>query len=116
MKLATAEDMRRIDDLAVRDHGLTVASLMEAAGAAVVKSLEKNWKAPRRRSVAVLCGKGNNGGDGLVAARLLKKKKVRVEAFLFGRPEDLTREAFAQYQKALASKVPVRPLEGPEEL
>jgi len=114
MKLATAEDMRRIDASAVKDHGLTVASLMERAGEAVVRVLEKEWASTQRRSVLVLCGKGNNGGDGLVVARLLKKKKVKVGVFLTAKPGDLSGEAALQFRKAQAAKVPLRVVEGPE--
>ncbi|HTC21352.1 MAG TPA: NAD(P)H-hydrate epimerase, partial [bacterium] len=82
MKLATAQDMRKVDESAVQAHGLTVPQLMESAGGAVVKSIEKNWAEMRNMTVGILCGKGNNGGDGLVTARLLKQKKVSVAVVL----------------------------------
>src|SRR5579871_1081117 len=110
MKLAAAQDMRTIDALAVRDHGLTVAQLMEAAGMAVVKAIGESWLDLPEKTIGVLCGKGNNGGDGLVVARLLKQKKASVVVILTGEEEDLSPEAKAQYQKAKTAKVPIIPL------
>ncbi len=110
MKLATAQDMKKIDELAVKEHGLTVAQLMEAAGAAVVKALEEAWEDLPDKTVGLLCGRGNNGGDGLAAARLLKQKKTSVVVILTGEEEDLAPEALAQYHKAKAAKVPVIPV------
>jgi hydroxyethylthiazole kinase-like uncharacterized protein yjeF len=110
MKLATAQDMRKVDESAVQAHGLTVPHLMESAGGAVVKSIEENWAEIRNMTVGILCGKGNNGGDGLVTARLLKQKKVSVAVVLLGETEELSGEPLKQYQKAKAAKVPIIPL------
>jgi NAD(P)H-hydrate epimerase len=110
MKLATAQDMRKIDELAVKDHGLVVSKLMEAAGAAVVNAMEEAWGDLSEKTIGVLCGKGNNGGDGLVVARLLKQKKVSVVAVLMSEEEDLAGDAQTQSQKAKAAKVPILPL------
>ncbi len=110
MKLATAQDMRKIDELAVKEQGLAVSQLMEAAGAAVVMAMEETWKDLSEKAVGILCGKGNNGGDGLAVARLLKQKKASVVVILMGEEEDLSPEARNQYQKAKAAKVPILPL------
>jgi NAD(P)H-hydrate epimerase len=110
MKLATAQDMRKIDELAVQDHGLSLSQLMEAAGAAVVKAMGETWPDLEEKTVGILCGKGNNGGDGLVAARLLKQNKTSVAVVLAGDPEELPEEAKKQYEKAKAAKVPIIPL------
>ncbi len=110
MKLATSQDMRKIDELAVKEHGLTVAQLMEAAGAAVVKAMEESWDDLPEKTVGILCGKGNNSGDGLAAARLLKQKKTSVVVILTGEEEDLAPEARSQYHKAKTAKVPIIPL------
>lgn len=107
MKLATAQDMRKIDELAVKEHGLTIARLMESAGAAVVKAMMEAWEDLPKKTVGLLCGKGNNGGDGLAAARLLKQKKASVVVILTGEVEDLSPEAQTQYHKAKSARVPI---------
>jgi len=107
MKLALSQDMRKIDELAVKEHGLTIARLMEAAGAAVVEAMEEKWGALEDKTIGVLCGKGNNGGDGFVTARLLKRKKASVAILFTGEPEELKGEALQQFQKAKTAKVPI---------
>jgi len=77
MRLYTGEAMRAVDEKAVQ-LGYPSLLLMEAAGRAVAKSTV--WAYPNRRLV-VLCGKGNNGGDGLVAARWLEVWGAEVEVY-----------------------------------
>ena len=64
---------------------------MENAGAAIARqAIEMN---PERERIAVFCGKGNNGGDGFVAARHLRAKGVRADVFLAGKSSQVEREA-----------------------
>jgi hydroxyethylthiazole kinase-like uncharacterized protein yjeF len=107
VKLATAQDMRKIDELAVQEHGFTIPQLMESAGSAVAKAMEETWGSLRDKTIGILCGRGNNGGDGLVAARLLKRKKTNVVVVLLGVEGTLSGEALKQYQKAKAARVPI---------
>ncbi len=107
MKIAIAQDMRKIDEFAVKDYSLTISGLMEKAGLAILKTLEENYPPLSKKTFGVLCGKGNNGGDGLVVARLLKKKKASVVVVLVGEADDLSIEAKKQYQKTKAAKVPI---------
>ena len=107
MKLATPQDMRKIDELSVQEYSLTITRLMEKAGAAVVKVLEETYSPLSKKVFGVLCGKGNNGGDGLVVAKLLKQKKASVVVVLVGEEAELSPEAKKQYQKAKAAKVPI---------
>src|SRR5690348_2191606 len=107
MKLATAQDMRTMDELAVKEHGLTIAGLMEAAGAGVVSAVEEEYGPLKGKSIGVLCGKGNNGGDALVVVRLLKQKKLAVNAVVLGEAEKLSSEAQKQYQKVKLAKAPL---------
>ncbi len=96
-----------MDELAVKDHGLSLSQLMENAGAAVVSGMEEEWGNLSKKTIGVLCGPGNNGGDGLVAARILKQKKASVVAVIAGELEDLSEETRKQYQKAKTAKVPI---------
>ena len=85
MMLATAPGHTRLDELAVKEHGLTIPELMESAGGAVVRVLEVIGPDLGDKRVGILCGKGNNGGDGLVSARLLKQKKSQRGGGAFGK-------------------------------
>ena len=77
MHLLTAAEMRAVDDATVA-AGTPVATLMERAGQAVADALERRFGAPVALRVLVLAGAGHNGGDGLVAARVLAARGARV--------------------------------------
>jgi NAD(P)H-hydrate epimerase len=86
----TADEMRRLDRRAIEELGMPGATLMENAGrgaAEAIRALLEQIKAPRNARVAVVCGKGGNGGDGLVVARWLKRWGMRPEVLL-AFPED----------------------------
>ena len=94
MKLATAAEMRELDRRAIEERGIPSINLMERAARAVADAaLELLTERPGRSRIAVFCGSGNNGGDGIAAARLLAKAGVRTRAFLAGDPEKLTPDA-----------------------
>jgi hydroxyethylthiazole kinase-like uncharacterized protein yjeF len=116
MKLATAQDMKKIDESAVRDYSLTITKLMENAGAAVLKVLDEIHSPISKKTFGVLCGKGHNGGDALVVARLLKQKKASVVVILVGELEDLADEPKKQYQKTKSAKVPFLFLDSREKI
>ena len=84
----TAEEMRRADRHAIDEVGLPGPVLMENAGAAVARLVDERF--PRARRVIVLCGRGNNGGDGFVVVRRLG---ARAEAFLLGGREGVEGDA-----------------------
>ena len=71
MKVATAKQMHEIDDAAINQYGLPELSLMESAGHRVFKATEKVLGSVDNKSISVLAGSGNNGGDALVTARYL---------------------------------------------
>ena len=86
MKVLTAAQMREADRLTTERYSITGLQLMENAGAAIAQFLGKKVPALSKRRILVLCGKGNNGGDGLVAARHLKESGCAPEVFLFANP------------------------------
>jgi len=90
MKLVTAEIMRKLDRQAIEGLGIPGALLMENAGRAVAEEVWRRWR-PRR--VAVVAGKGNNGGDGFVVARHLSNRGVEVAVFLLARGQELRGDA-----------------------
>ncbi len=99
-ELLTAAQMRAIEQAAIESGDATGLELMERAGRGVVEAVFEEWpeyaKAPQ--SVAVLCGPGNNGGDGFVLARLLAGKGWAVKVFLCDDPEKLPPDARINYE------------------
>lgn len=92
MMPVSAETFRMLDAMA-EQQGISTLALMENAGEAVAKKADRLLKTLKGKRVAVFCGKGNNGGDGLVAARKLKRLNVEVSVFILSKEEDLKNEA-----------------------
>jgi NAD(P)H-hydrate epimerase len=86
MKVLTATQMREADRLTTERYGISSLQLMENAGAAIADFLLEKFTGLEQRKIVVLCGKGNNGGDGLVVARLLKESGCSPKVVLFSNP------------------------------
>lgn len=83
MNVFTASEMRECDRRAIEEYGIPGVCLMESAGIALANACAEEMGGDLRgKSVTLLCGKGNNGGDGFVAARYLHNAGVRVRVFL----------------------------------
>src|SRR5712664_2775230 len=94
MKVLTAAEMREVDRLTSERQGVPSLQLMENAGRSVAEACrELLGEAAANSKICVLCGKGNNGGDGLVAARHLQEHGVVTRVLLFGKPEDVLGDA-----------------------
>jgi NAD(P)H-hydrate epimerase len=93
MKIVTAEQMAALDRRTIEELGVAGVVLMEVAGRAVVEAMESRFCGVGGRSVLVLCGKGNNGGDGFVVARHLLSRGADVVSCLLGRVADLRVDA-----------------------
>jgi NAD(P)H-hydrate epimerase len=85
--------MRELDRLAIDTYGIPGVVLMENAGAQVARILWQEYPDLKARRVAVLCGRGNNGGDGFVIARYLHSWGVSVSVFIMGAPGDIHGDA-----------------------
>jgi ADP-dependent NAD(P)H-hydrate dehydratase / NAD(P)H-hydrate epimerase len=83
MKIVTADQIREIDRLSIETFGIPGILLMENAGMRVVETLEERFENLDELSIAILCGKGNNGGDGFVVARQLLQRGITPFVFLF---------------------------------
>jgi ADP-dependent NAD(P)H-hydrate dehydratase / NAD(P)H-hydrate epimerase len=94
--LYDAEGMRGVDRWAIEERGVPSLELMEAAGRAVAEAVAR--LAPEG-PVRVVCGKGNNGGDGFVAARLLREMGFEVEALLLWPGEELRGDAAVNFER-----------------
>ncbi|WP_299041031.1 NAD(P)H-hydrate epimerase [uncultured Tateyamaria sp.] len=102
--LLTAAQMRAIEQAAIESGQVTGLDLMERAGAGVVEAILEEWPelSEGAHRAVVLCGPGNNGGDGFVVARLLHARGWDVEVFLYGDAQKLppdARENFRQLQE-----------------
>jgi hydroxyethylthiazole kinase-like uncharacterized protein yjeF len=102
-ELLTAAQMRAIEHAAIASGEVTGLELMERAGQGVVDAIFKEWPELRRvgetHRAVVLCGPGNNGGDGFVVARLLKVAGWEVDVFLYGDAEKLPPDARVNYER-----------------
>ena len=97
--IVTAEQMRLLDDRTITQAHVPSLVLMERAGAGVVTQLDAQYGPMAGKSVTILCGKGNNGGDGFVVARLLRREKARVHVLLLAPATELSRDAKTMYQR-----------------
>jgi ADP-dependent NAD(P)H-hydrate dehydratase / NAD(P)H-hydrate epimerase len=102
MKIVSATEMREIDRITTERFGVPSLVLMENAGTAVAEFVLSEYAAAQR--VGVICGKGNNGGDGLVVARKLREAGREVLLLLLADPAELRGDAAAMFEK-----LPVKP-------
>jgi len=89
MKVLNREQMQRCDRAAIDDYGIAELVLMENAGVQVVESMDEYFGDSGPDLIAVMCGKGNNGGDGFVVARHLFNTGRAVRAYMFAAAADL---------------------------
>jgi NAD(P)H-hydrate epimerase len=93
MIVVTAEQMREMDRLTIHRHGVASLTLMERAGEGITEAILENFAAAAKKGVLIVAGKGNNGGDGFVVARLLKKRRIPCEVVLLAKRTELTPDA-----------------------
>ena len=99
MKIVTADQMRELDRRTIHEAGVPGKTLMERAGAGVVSAMEETFGTLKGKTVTIFCGKGNNGGDGFVVARLLRQKRRAVRVCLLAHVRDLKGDAKLMYQR-----------------
>ena len=93
MKILTAAEMREVDRLSTEKAGIASLALMENAGRSVVEFIQQRFSNISCRRIVILCGKGNNGGDGFVVARHLKQMGAKPEVILCGSPDEVRGDA-----------------------
>jgi NAD(P)H-hydrate epimerase len=108
--ILTAAKMRAADAAAMR-RGVPSLELMERAASALAEAVER--EAPECRRVVLLCGPGNNGGDGLAAARLLAQRGVSARLFTLAEPEKLRGDAAVNLGRARRVGLIATPLTSP---
>ncbi len=105
MFIVDSETMRRVDAAAIA-AGTPSLTLMERAGAGATRAILRH-PAWLTGTTLIVCGKGNNGGDGLVVARLLQTQGRRAQALLLGAPDQLSPDALVNLQRAREAGVEV---------
>src|SRR3954467_5433129 len=103
MKILSADEMRTVDRVTSERFGVPSLTLMENAGSGVAEFVLRRYAGAEK--IGVICGKGNNGGDGFVAARKLHEAGKRVSVLLLADPSDVKGDA-----AAMLAKLPVEPL------
>src|SRR6188472_3807807 len=93
MRILNATQMREADRQTIEDVGIASLVLMENAGRQVVSAIEAAHEARLSGRVAILCGKGSNGGDGFVVARTLAQRGIEAIVFLLGSVSDVRGDA-----------------------
>jgi NAD(P)H-hydrate epimerase len=116
MEILTGAGMRRVDARATAEYGIPSLTLMEAAGGAVADALVEEIPGLAGRQVVVFCGKGNNGGDGLVAARRLRERGVPSRVVLLAKPQALKGDAAVNLERARGVGIAIEVCENPEAL
>jgi NAD(P)H-hydrate epimerase len=111
MKITTAEEMRQIDRRTSDEFGVPSLTLMDNAGLHVAVFVTRQY--PEANRIVVVCGKGNNGGDGFVAARYLQEWGKQVTVILLGDAAEVKGDAAVMLGKLAASPTSIR---SPEEL
>ncbi len=113
MWLVTPEQMQTLDRRTIQEAKIPGTTLMERAGTGVVTHLLQHYGSPKGKHVMVFCGKGNNGGDGLVVARLLQSKGAHLSVILMAPYQELSKDAKTMYRrfttKAKPSQILVLP-------
>ncbi len=100
--------MREIDRRAIEEKGIPGQTLMENAGRAVFEAILRRFGNVQSKTVAVICGKGNNGGDGFVVARYLKESGAHVEIDLLCRADEVKGDAAENMMKAGKCRIAIK--------
>jgi hydroxyethylthiazole kinase-like uncharacterized protein yjeF len=95
--IVSAKEMRWCDDVTIHKHGVPSLLLMENAGVGVAETAALEFGPPNGKRILIFCGKGNNGGDGFVAARYLLKAGANVTVVLFSSANTLQGDARSNY-------------------
>src|SRR4030042_4119319 len=93
MKVATAEQMQELERKAIETHRIPGIVLMENAGRGAVEVICNTFPDIHKKKIAIIAGKGNNGGDGFVIARYLLNQGISVRVYLLTDPKGLRGEA-----------------------
>lgn len=101
MNIVTGTQMQALDRRTITEAQVPSLVLMERAGNGVADFIQHRFSPLRGKTATILCGKGNNGGDGFVVARLLRQRHAKVTVLLLAPGGDLSRDAAMMYRRWL---------------
>lgn len=104
-QIVTSSQMRRIDKITIDENIVVGYNLMREASEGLAGEVIKSIKGDVRKKIAVLCGKGNNGGDGFLAAAILNRNGFKAECFFAYNEDDLQDEALLAYKEYIKDGV-----------
>src|SRR3990167_6058624 len=113
MRFVTTTQMREIDRRAIKEYGIPSILLMENAGTAVAHEVVKIFGTVLKKErtvpvkIAIFAGKGNNGGDGFVAARHLFNQGYQTTVFFFQQPSDMKPDPLTNFKILEKIKIPI---------
>ncbi|USE37220.1 NAD(P)H-hydrate dehydratase [Endozoicomonas sp. SCSIO W0465] len=112
--LYTADQVRQLDHVAIHQAGIPGFQLMARAASTVLSTIVRFW--PEARTLLVLCGAGNNGGDGYLVAKQAKEQGLNVSVLAFKNPAELTGDALTAWQACTDAGVVIRPYDSGQSL
>ncbi len=112
MKILNSNQMREVDAKAINELGIPGVVLMENAGRSAFEEIAKRFPDFRKKKISILCGKGNNGGDGFVIARHLINHGATPNIYLFGSDSDVKGDARTNFLILLKMKVKIKTIMG----
>jgi NAD(P)H-hydrate epimerase len=92
-RIVTSEEMRWCEEATIKSYGIPGSLLMENAGRGVAEFIKENFSPLEAKHILIICGKGNNGGDGFVVARLLSNYNAQIGILLMASPSELKGDA-----------------------
>ncbi len=116
MRVATADEIRELDRKATEELGIPGVVLMENAGIQVVQVMQKRYPDLKKCRVLIVCGKGNNGGDGFVVARHLYNRGIEVRITLLAEKQQLNGDAKLNFEIAAKMNLPIVEITSNEQL
>lgn len=114
MRVLTRKQMQEIDKETIENLKIPSLILMENAGLAVVEVIHNNYLELARKGVVVICGSGNNGGDGMVVARHLFLRNIPVKVYIASKINKLKSDVLTQFNIIKNLKIPIVYLEDSE--
>ena len=111
VELYRAAQVRELDRIAIEDRGIPGYTLMNRAGEAAFHLLRQRW--PKAWRIEIVCGGGNNGGDGYVVARLARQAGLDARVMTLADPETLRGDALTAWQDAKAAGTLISPFHAP---